>query len=33
MTFRSVYNEEWGGFGPQRAPQTRPKSLPSVENK
>jgi hypothetical protein len=30
MTFRSVYNEEWGGFGPQRAPQTHPKRLPSV---
>jgi hypothetical protein len=25
MTFRSVYNEERGGFGPQRAPQTHPK--------
>jgi hypothetical protein len=28
---RSVYNEERGGFGPLRAPQTYPKHLPSVE--
>jgi hypothetical protein len=31
MTFRSVYNEERGGFGPLRAPKTYPKRLPSVE--
>jgi hypothetical protein len=31
MTFKSVYNEEQGGFGPQRAPKTHPKSLPSVK--
>jgi hypothetical protein len=31
MTFRSVYNEERGGFGPLRAPKTYPKHLPSVE--
>jgi hypothetical protein len=27
----SVYNEEWGGFGPLRAPKTYPKRFPSVE--
>jgi hypothetical protein len=31
MTFRSVYNEERGGFGPLRAPKTYPKHLPSME--
>jgi hypothetical protein len=31
MTFRSVYNEERGGFGPLRAPKTYPKHLLSVE--
>jgi hypothetical protein len=31
IDIRSVYNEEWGGFGPLRVPKTYPKRLPSVE--
>jgi hypothetical protein len=31
MTFRSVYSEERGGFGPLRAPKTYPKRLPSMK--
>ena len=32
MTFRSVYNEEQGGFGPLRAPQTVSQAFPNVRN-
>ena len=30
MTFRSVYNEEQGGFGPLRAPQIVSQAFPNV---
>ena len=31
MTFRSVYNEEQGGFGPLRVPQTVSQAFPNVK--
>ena len=30
MTFRSIYNEEQGGFGPLRALQTVSQAFPNV---
>ena len=31
MTFKSIYNEEQGGFGPLRAPQTVAQAFPNVK--
>ena len=32
MTFRSIYNEEQGGFGPLRVPQIVSQAFPNVRN-